>query len=219
MSQPIKSYNLNKTTKDFCFACLCNDDDGVSLSEHKHVVCKYLFFRTIKCKFSMCAECKTVYTQKYGDNFCPWCPSTLKAIEHFPTHAEVQIDDFEELPINFYGDSGFICDVIGEHPIIKRINPHSLMVFQGMTKPQLIVYFFFSIWFAYTVMLPAFIVLFFCFLVGIKNKFFCKFAPVTITLYLNYLLSFLILRVAECLTTSVGNITKFFIFGTHLLCH
>lgn len=210
MSQIIDPSKCN----NFCFSCLSNNDE-VNMFERKHFVNEYVFLKKAKCKFFMCTNCEPDYIKMYGNNFCPWCPHTLEKIGYFSTQPELSIGDFEESPIFFFED----YDILREHPIIKRVNPNCLAVFQDMTKLQLIGFFIFSMWFAFTVMLPLFFVLYVCVLFRITSKFICQFISVAITVYLNYLILFLVFNVIEFVTSNVRNMLKVFIFGNHLMCY
>lgn len=198
---------------DRCVICTC-DTSEVKLKKCFHVINHYLFFTKNKCHYLICGECKEECNKNYGDNYCPLCRNKQK-INH-PNNQTIvqQFDIFEnELPINIYGDSGFVADMLQENPLISSF--HNKITFDGMTKVGLICYFFFSLWFAYSVMLPSLFVLYSFLIFGIENKYIAHIFTIGAIATINYFL-------IQCmLTLFVAVLCSFkdLLFGHFLGCY
>jgi hypothetical protein len=103
-----------------------------------------------------------------------------------------------EMPVNFYGDDGFISDMISEMPIIRMFD--NKICFEGIGRFDLICYFFFSLWFAYAIMLPTLLVLYLCVVFEMTNKYVGHFLVIFIVMGINL---FLLMQLKIALFTFV----------------
>lgn len=189
---------------DRCIICTC-DTSEVKLKKCFHIVNNYIFFTKAKCYYLMCDECNEQCEQFYGDNYCPLCRNNHKINRTNNTIIHQFVSFSNESPINMNGNSGFIVDILQENMIIKLFS--NKIMFECMTKLELICYFFFTIWFAYTVMLPTFFMLFICLFFGMVNKYIAHTFTIITVVVLNYFLIKCVIMLCICTFYSLKNFT------------